>query len=105
MGLTNVRVANGLGEDKWGRAKINARDFTFDASYPTGGEVLSPESFGFKHLDGVEVIAYNAAAAPYEFKYDYATGKLMAYTGGSQVSNATDLSALTVRLVGISWGS
>lgn len=97
MGLTFTRVPEG--EDTFGgKNKVMTMDVTFDSSYPTGGEVISAASFGFKILFGLAVLGQNTAAALYTFNYDSQAGTLVALVGGSQVANTTDLSALTVRI-------
>ena len=80
MGLSSNRVQNGLPEDKWGKCHIMARDVTFDSSYPTGGEALPPSMFGMNEITGVSIVGYDADAAPYVVRYNYATGKLMVFT-------------------------
>lgn len=64
---------------------------TFDSSYPTGGESLTPTQIGLKTVDFM-------AAEPQggrTFPYDHANKKLMAFASTTQVTNATDLSAVS----------
>lgn len=69
-----------------------------DNSYPTGGYAFDlAAKAGVKNVDFVGV----ENAAGYDVVYDRANKKLMFYvSGGTQVSNAVDLSALTdIRLL------
>lgn len=85
-------------------------DVTFDSSYPTGGEAVSPPQLGLQSVDFVSV----SSADGYIVEYDYANGKLIARTPtnvsdgeaaaaapADEVANATDLSAVTVRVLAI----
>lgn len=89
MALSSTAVQNGLPEDKWGKCRIMARDVTFDASYPTGGEALPPSMFGMEEITGVSIIGYDADAAPYVVRYNYATGKLMVFSAGGFTPGGT----------------
>ncbi len=80
--------------------------FTFSASYPTGGEAITASDLGaitgsIKHLSA-------NSAGGYVFEWDQANGKLKAHqaphghgeaTPLPQVPNATDLSAVTTRII------
>lgn len=72
-------------------------DVTLDNSYPTGGYTLTLATLG---VDGVTdyVFAF-ATTTGHTFTYNYATSKLMAWNGTTQIANTTDLSAVVVRLV------
>lgn len=80
--------------------KVGVVDVTLDASYPTGGYPLAPSDFGFS--TSIEVVLTQAASG-YEYEYNYATSKLVAYrqnaTTGAlvEVAAAVNLSAVTVR--------
>lgn len=50
-------------------------DITLDSSYPTGGEVLTPNQFGLNTFSFV----LPAPAAGYNFEFDHANKKLKAY--------------------------
>ena len=82
-----------------GDAYVNTGTLAFDASYPTGGEVFDWRLFGFQTGDYLRV----ESDGTYIFVVDYTNKKVLAYSGlGTQVTNATDLSALTaVRWMGI----
>lgn len=70
---------------------------TLDASYPTGGEDLTETTLGLPA--GATVTAAQATATGgYVAHYDHANDKLIMYTGGSQVANTTDLSAVVVTI-------
>lgn len=74
-------------------------DVTFDSSYPTGGEALTPAQLGLSVVDylGAE------SAAGYNFAYDRANKKLIAYTAGAQVTDKTDLSTVVARIFVVGW--
>lgn len=73
-------------------------DATLDNSYPTGGYALTAATLGIDiALDFVQAIATTTG---HTFAYDYANSKLKAYSGGTEITNATDLSAVVVRLIG-----
>ena len=82
------------------RFKTIYLDITFDSSYATGGEALDLRPY----FNGSEPFfvgqSANLGNSGYRVEYDTTNHKLLAYTsGGTQVSNATDLSALVVRLI------
>lgn len=85
--------------DVWGKHPRILADFTFDASYPAGGEPLVASAFGMKLLKTVEKVGGNAAAGRLLFHFDTENVKLMCFypTGGAQDSPAAladpDLSA------------
>jgi hypothetical protein len=75
-------------ESTLGRLRALVYDITFDASYPTGGEVFTPAAipgFAIKALAGVIQIGGNVAAGAYLLHYDSVNRKLMIFypTGGS----------------------
>lgn len=104
MPLTSQRIRDG--QDVWGMHMTCIRDFTGDASYPTGGYALTGTQFGFgnKPLDGVLCIGGDADAALFEVYYNNVTRKLIVSSAGAEVVNGTDLSALVWRLLGICRG-
>lgn len=106
MALT-VTTVDFQSEDVWGRHRVRTVDVTFDASYPTGGETLTPASCALAEIVGVTVIGNPGG---YTVNYDQVTGNLevrgqepTSATAGvieaSEETAATDLSALTVRLL------
>lgn len=66
-------------------------EIAFDNSYPTGGESITIPNAEYVHDLAV------TAEGGYTFPWDKSTSapKVLAYSGSSQVANATDLSALT----------
>ena len=70
---------------------------TLDSSYPTGGEDLTEADLGLPAGATVSG-AIASATGGYVAHYDHANDKLIMYTGGSQVANTTDLSAVVVTL-------
>lgn len=78
-------------------------DVTLDSSYPTGGYTLTPATLG---VDGVtDYIIGFATTTGHTFTYNYATSKLMAWNGTTQIANAVDLSAVVVRVIASGKGS
>lgn len=77
-----------------GNKRRNTLDITFDSSYATGGESLTPAALGLVNVD----VVLATGSGGYVFKYDKANQKLLAFTGGSEVSSTTDLSAVTTRV-------
>lgn len=64
-----------------------------DNSYPTGGYSIALNQFGLQNR--VDILLAEDAKG-YGFEWDYTNKKLKAYsTGGTEVTNATDLSAIT----------
>lgn len=80
---------------------------TWDNSYPTGGLALTPAQVGLsKILFSVDGGVTNAGSAGMvSTSYDVANSKLLAFGGAAagskhgEVTNATDLSAVTSRVV------
>ena len=72
-------------------------DATLDNSYPTNGYALTAATLGVDM--SLDFIVAFATTTGHTFAYDYANSKLKAYSGGTEVSNATDLSAVVVRIV------
>lgn len=86
-----------------GDRKEVVQDVTLDNSYPTGGYPLTLSQLGcdlFCH----EVRAQQGVGGN-TFQYDYTNKKLKIWAGTSEVANATDLSALTVRVVACGKGT
>ena len=101
-----------------GNKRLHTFKLAFDSSYPTGGESLTAANLGLSTVDFILI----EPASGYLFEYDHTNSKVIAryplashthtentaatYTqnattaastasAGSQVSNGTDLSALT----------
>lgn len=77
-----------------------------DASYPTGGTAGFQAAMRALTKDQREILAVipigAQGAAGRMPVWDKANGKLMMFNGASEVANATDLSAITYRLLVIS---
>jgi len=67
---------------------------TMDNSYVTNGEPIAASDIDsdLNEIIGLDVIASNAAANAYTFRYDSANAKIEAYDAAGEVANATDLS-------------
>ena len=66
---------------------------TGDASYPTGGYALT-----FPGITTVLFVDAQSSSSGHPAVWNYATGKLQFFTsGGTEVTAATNLSAVTVR--------
>ena len=86
----------------------NIVDITMDSSYPTGGEEITANQLGLSVIDFV----LPSPAAGYVFEFDHANKKLMAYqtdcdlvANGAlvEVTDKTDLSEVTVRVLAIGY--
>lgn len=78
MGLTLAQVSVNLA----GQRREAVVDFTFDSSYPTGGEALTPAALG---LSRVEYALIVESPDGYDFLYDRANEKLLAYQPGGDL--------------------
>lgn len=83
-------------------SKVRVVRVTFDNSYPTGGEAVTPSQLGFKNVHN---IIPGVSTNGYVVTYDKANAKLKVFRGGAAVStpfaevpNATDLSTVVVDL-------
>lgn len=104
MALTYSNKRFGLEDkEKWVEA-----DVTFDSSYPTGGETVTPSAVGLRNIVRVErvFIVYpdesTTAATDTDGKdvvpaITTTSVKLLVYTNGAQVANASDQSAVVKR--------
>lgn len=74
-------------------------DVRFDSAYATGGESLTEVDLGLASaLDSV----ITSTPSGYLVDYDHAAKKLKMYTAqNTEVINNTDLSAVTVRIIGM----
>lgn len=78
-------------------------DVAFSSTYATGGETLTPSSFGLSAIKAVSATVTNLSATANVATYSRTTGKLLlAAPAGTQVANGTSLTGLTatVRVVG-----
>lgn len=83
------------------RGKVDViKEITFDSSYPTGGEPITPAMLG---LSTIDILRANPAGG-YVLSWDDANAKLLAYRGGAdnavlaQESDTTNLSTLVTRV-------
>lgn len=90
MALTITNMQPGVAGNK----RHNFCDVTFDSSYATGGESLTPAMLGLSAVDKVNATSVGGR----NFPYDRANQKLQAYASTTEVANTTDLSAVTTRV-------
>ncbi len=82
-------------------------DATLDASYPAGGYPISAAALGWKGIFFITPV--DAGGAAYFMQYNRTTGKLMVFwcaaagTVAAEVTAATNLSAVVVRLECRGW--
>lgn len=105
MALSVTRFIDPPGPISFGSMWMQVRKIAFDASYDTGGELLTKEQLGFsKAPDWVEIVAKGG----YLFEYDAATEKVKVYRfdydavadgAAIEVTAAVNLSAVTDVLV------
>lgn len=84
-------------------------DITFDSSYTTGGEDITPANLGFRNslsfFSGG--VARNATTGAVEVRHNRTLNKVQAFWGGgagaalTEVTSTTDLSAYVVRVFAI----
>lgn len=74
MGLT-VTLAGDWLSSLGSKRAVNGK-ITFDSSYPTGGESLTPANIGLGVIDS---ITFNQGEDGYVFKYNFSTSKVMAF--------------------------
>lgn len=112
MALTLTAVANGA--YVVGNKKFRTYDVTFDSSYPTGGESLTPANVGLKKI--VQVIgdgtftATEGGTTGVQVSYDYTNKKLQAFWGNAgtasvapEVTGTTNLATQVGRLTFIGY--
>lgn len=88
MALTFAKVYDAAGIQ--GTIRETFYDITFDSSYPTGGEAISPVDVGLFNVYAINAIGGNAAAAGYRFWWDTANNKMLVYfaSGGGNLSGS-----------------
>lgn len=100
MALTFTTVSSNV----VGAQRLNVINVTFDASYPTGGEVITPANMGMRaRIDTVIGGASPYGAGAYVIQYD-ASGpylKAISVADGAEAGDTTDLSAMTVNVIAI----
>ena len=91
----------------WKEGKVKKRDFTvtFDSSYPTNGEVITPANLLFDaRIDNIIPFDYPQGYVP---SWDQVNGKMRMFYGNYdaadgpliEVPNTTDIQTATVRAV------
>lgn len=69
---------------------------TFDSSYPTGGEVLTPAEVGLTRIDHVQVSARGGTEV---VVWDHVNSKLQIFTAdGVEATNASNQSAIVCHI-------
>lgn len=108
MALTFTKVSDAAGVQ--GTIRETFYDVTFDSSYPTGGEAVSPREVGLGTvIHGAEVIGHRLTSGTpttaYVVLWDYVTGKLQVFVTGTsadtvlnEVANATSLATRIFRI-------
>ena len=75
-------------------------DITFDSSYTTGGEDLTPQKLGFRNslsfFSGG--VARNETTASLDVRHNRTSNKIQAFTSNAEVASTTDLSEYVVRV-------
>ena len=106
MALTIARITGA--DTTWGNKRVRVRDITFDSSYPTGGEPLTPADVGLKKIE--QAVPHGAArntagTLAVDVAYDATTAKLFAYetaatvaTPHAEVGSGESLATYTVRI-------
>jgi hypothetical protein len=105
MALTVANV-DSFSDDVFGRHKVRIVEVTFDSSYASGGESLTPSDVGLSDISIVLISPDANALEGYVVAYDYTAEKLMVFeeeavaAGGPLVEEgAVNLSTLVVRLL------
>lgn len=106
MALTIANTTPQSG-DVWGRQKTRIVTVTFDSSYDTGGESLTPADVGLSSFTIVDPCVDAADLPGYIVHFNYTTNKLMVFVeeavaaGGPllEVAAATNLATLKVRVL------
>lgn len=83
-----------LKRDVAGNVRMHSGLITFDSSYATGGEDLTPEMLGLHTISDISVKAANG----WIFEYDFSARKLKAFSQGA-VTGATAVSGTTGALM------
>lgn len=71
------------------------------SSYTTGGELVTARDFGLLEIYGIQVVGSNTAGSAYRAVYNNQTGKIMLYSGASEVASATNAGTFRLRVTGI----
>jgi hypothetical protein len=104
MALTLTRVDSPISKKQvvvFGDRKIWFGTITFDNSYPTGGEILTKDMFGFDAGIDMVIVGANPAGSRLA-TYDPATRGLKLFTAvGTEAGNASDQSTIVVPILAI----
>lgn len=65
------------------------------------GEAVTARDFGLLEIYGIQVVGANTAGSAYRAVYNNQTGKIMLYSGASEVANATNAGTFRLRVTGI----
>lgn len=99
MAVTTAQIKRGFGNN----SRVTILDITGPASYTTGGEVLTAAQIAqMAGLPGGKIADLHSFdsetnTAGYTIALDRTNSKVLFFLAGAQVSNATNLSAITVR--------
>lgn len=86
--------------DVWGRLRARVGTVTFDASYETGGEAITPGQFSLAEILAVIAVARpTAVGIGKDVAYLPSTGKLIVSAGAAEVAAATDLSTVVCDVI------
>lgn len=84
-----------------GNQKKTVTDVTFDSSYPTGGETVTPANLGLTYVEYAETNVITATGGGVNVtnaKYDKANQKTLLYDETpAEVANTSDVSTTVVR--------
>ena len=80
-----------------GDRRFVVANVTFDSSYPTGGEAITPATFGLSSVD--TVLCYPHQLATRIASYDHTNSKILLYTAlSTEAANASDQSTITIQV-------
>lgn len=96
MALASVNAQYENDDNFGARTVVRHPKFTI-GTYLTGGVVSLKGLAGLTQIVHVNFLPTNAAARAYTFSYDFANDKVIVFSSGSQVSDATDLSGVEVQ--------
>lgn len=83
--------------------KSTVTDVTFDSSYPTGGEAITPADLGMSNVIDATCEVRAKGATVTNVYYDRTNAKLVANAAAAEVANTTDLSTVVVRVRAIGY--
>lgn len=79
---------------------------TFDSSYPTGGEALTPQQIGLGTILWMDVEnPVSATPTTRMSTFDHTNGRFLVFTSsdGNEVANGTNLSAFSAKFEAVGW--